>query len=547
MVISKKSDESALGKSTLKQREITSVQTTEFTSLSSRIRRVRKPEVSVQIRTWDEALNKLGIVTFDIPWNASGSDALRLLRQNYGKRYQELFDSVFDEVCCIFSKRSSKDQLCALGAALLDAGLRFGYLAINPLVYQAFLVENVDTKSFQTLWKDILSRHQFFDFVQMFTLRRNERYDLPAKDVLFPIRHIQMTSEVSERFSRFRMSDELKVIGGYLFVQMPAVRLNVKTDLPALMPHVTCRVYDLQAWPLRELNAAVCYNPAYIDPYSCEFETESGQKCILRGYDLEHLHFDNDTLGSVNNADSDAASKQWNGISLDGTSVDSEKIPTIRNAEPIFVYHHHVVFNFSPEVSSEMSSKSSSRKTSTKSILLDYNWNKDKWAAMEMPNFYLIGKNDIFLYKNKWLVIPDKSISASSSSYVVRFWDPMTNSCYRIMDITLGGHVIKQYIPINDDMLFFLDDGRLIVYEPFVDENGENVPDLVAWLAREARNDMSQTLDAWSSEVKREYDCLDDEQEPRFSRFRMMKNVQDQYKVRFANGLSVVITIEDEI
>ena len=167
-----------------------------------------------------------------------------------------------------------------------------------------------------------------------------------------------------------------------------------------------------------------------------------------------------------------------------------------------------------------------------RNTLLEYNTVDHQYRIMSLPGAGYIDRDDLVLYKNQWIIIPD-SIFSRDASYVLRLWNPFTSECLRVTKNDMGCHDIEQIIPTaNGDILILLDDGRLCHFDE----------DLVTWL----KSDLLQhsvTLDDWQEEIKRDFENFPDSNY-RFRRLR--RDISDRILVTFADGKTLDIQLNED-
>lgn len=474
-----------------------------------------------RIFCWSEAFKKLGIKTIDIPWNATGTYALKLLRETYGDIHPCLLQNYLDEACQKCLHLCNDEQLNTLGEILQNEGLRFGFIAINPDYYRSFLVKELETRVFQKLWFGILSRTEFFSYVHLFSRSRENKSFL---DIRMPIEQIQLHSRVTERLDTYPKCEKIHLLDKFLIVPKPIASKE--------MPLISLDIYDLSHGTPEYINDVENgFDPDYIQPYFCRFKTSSGIVTEFRGCDFSHLR----ELKSLRVMTNDEPHVVRHGISLDNESP--ETIPDVMDAEPFITYKNHIIYRY------KRSDEQENRERHIEATLLDYDVSADKWRISEMPNFSRCHLDSLLLFKSQsrhenWILIPNGSFNYTSYSF--RVWNPITNRCFRMPDFLMGKHQVLQFIPYNNDLYMFLDDGRLIRY---LDRN-RPFTDIVSFLSENKNCDLN--LSVWSNEYERRYDNFDESdrnRQMRIQKFMSQSINPDRYIVHFNDDEEVEICI----
>jgi adenylate kinase family enzyme len=488
-------------------------------------------------KTWHEVMAYMQIETVELPWNADGVTTLRILRDHYGKRFKSLSDPFLDEVVDAYSTRSTSEQLAALGEAMQELKLRFCHLNLNPPQYTVFAVESDNTRDYLNKWKEVLTRRQFFNMIDTFAMRREESLDKPAEDVRIPMSSLQVLGVQDTGYGREYILDKK-----YLVVTYETVERYTPEPIKNL------RIYDLRTWPLRELKVNLSFDRENIEPFSLEISTESGEVCHYVGDDIlrarswkkTYLNEKNEYLPVYDEA-YDEDDGKWHGLSLG--KQPNAAIPVIEDAVPIFTiddciiyyYDNDDVDNRQPEENNSTRAALQKRRERRKqrNTLIEYNTKTKKYRTLELPASAYINADELILYKNTWIIIPD-SIFNRDAAYILRLWNPRTQECLRLTQRDMGSHNIERIIPTeNGDILILLDDGRLCRFDV----------DLVDWL----KQDLLQhkvVLDDWQNEVKRGYDNFPDDAD-RFVRLRR-RSASDRMLITFEDGKTYDILLKED-
>ena len=491
-------------------------------------------------KTWKEVMEFMAIETVELPWNVDGVTALKVLRKKFGKRLPALKDTFLDDVVNAYQERCSSEQLGALGEAMQELKLRFCHLNLNPPKYTVFAVESDNTRDYLNQWKKVLTRRQFFNMIDTFSMRRGETLDKPSEDVRIPMESIQVVGDQGSRFCNEYILD-----GHFLVIPFETVdRYNPE-------PIKNLRVYDIRSWPLRELKIKVSFDRENIEPFSLEITTKSGDTCHYVGDDIERARSWKKTYQNekgeylpVYEEDDDEDDGKWHGLSI-GKQLNSA-IPEIEDANPIFTiddciiyyYDNDDVDNRQPEDNNSTRAALQKRRERRKqrNTLIEYNLVEKQYRKLELPGAAYINSDDLILYKNSWIIIPD-SIFNRDASYILRLWNPRTQECLRLTQRDMGSHNIERIIPApNGDILILLDDGRLCRF---------NV-DLVAWLKKDLLQNKVM-LDDWQSVVKRAFENFpDDDGRNRFYRLRR-RDASDRLLLTFQDGKTYDILLKEEV
>ena len=478
-------------------------------------------------KTWTEVMKYMNIETIELAWNVDGMTALKALRKKYGEHLAAIHDRFLDEVVDAYQDRSTSEQLGALGEAMQELKLRFCRLNLSPVKYTVFVVESDNTRDYLNQWKKVLTRRQFFNMIDTFSMRRGETLDKPCEDVRIPMEFLQAVNNQGNRFSIVYILDER-----FLVIPFETFERFSPESVKGL------RVYDLQTWPLQELKVNLSFDRENIEPYSLEISTGSGDVYHYVGDDIDRARSWKKTIMNENgdyipvyDEDDDEDDGKWRGLSLGRQSY--EEIPVIEDATPIFTIDERIVYyydnddvdNRQPEDNSSTRSALQKRRERRKqrNTLIEYNTITKKYRTLNLPAAAYINARDLILYKKTWIIIPD-SIFNRDAAYIIRLWNPHTQECLRLTQRDMGAHNIERIIPVgNGDVLILLDDGRLCRF---------NV-DLVAWL----RQDLLQhkvTIDDWQNEVRRGYDNFPEDTD-RFVRLRR-RNSTDRMLITFEDG-----------
>lgn len=488
-------------------------------------------------KTWTEVLKYMNIETIDLPWDVKGTQALEALRKKYGKRFKALDDPFLDDVVDAYRDRSASDQLSALGEALQELKLRFCRLNLNPTNYTVFVVESDNTKDYLNQWKAVLTRRQFFNTIDTFSMRHDETLDNPSEDVKIPMESVQVLSNLGSRWGNEYILD-----GHFLVIPYE----TVTQDNPE--PKKQLRIYDIRSWPLRELKVELSFNRENLEPYSLSLTTESGTTFHYVGDDIERARSWKKTILNdkkeyipVYEEDDDEDDGQWKGFSI-GKKTDIIP-PEIEDATPLFTIDHNIIYHYdNDDVDNRLPEEENPTRASIakrrerrrqRNTLLEYNTKTQKYRTLNLPASAYVEPEDLILYKNTWIIITD-SLFNRDAAYILRLWNPKTHECFRLTQRDMGCHDVERILPTEDgDILFLLDDGRLCRLKV----------DLVSWL----KEDMLQhkvVLDDWKNEVNRKFEDFPKPVTP-FSRLRRRQTTQDRMLITFEDGKTYDILLKE--
>ena len=167
-----------------------------------------------------------------------------------------------------------------------------------------------------------------------------------------------------------------------------------------------------------------------------------------------------------------------------------------------------------------------------RNTLIEYNTRTKEYRKLELPAAAYINGDDLILYKNSWIIIPD-SIFNRDASYILRFWNPRTQECLRLTQRDMGSHNIERIIPTdNGDILILLDDGRLCRFDV----------DLVDWLKKDLLQNKVM-LDNWQVVVKRAFENFPDDTD-RFYRLRR-RDASDRMLITFEDVKTYDILLKE--
>lgn len=224
----------------------------------------------VSHKTWQDLLEYLEILPVELPRDADGATTLRLLRERYGNKFQEMQDPFLDEIVDRFSKTNHGRQLAALGSALQKLELALYRLKFNDHIFPNTVCvgRKDDDARRKEHWNAVtpwfLSFRRSFRLIQ---LDRNNTLESASDPTGIPMSFTELGGEATTRWTNYRLIEHFLVI--------PYNDYQMDCDKPT--QHV--RVYDLRYLPIREVQSVkITYNSLNIVPYTLEFETEYGEK-----------------------------------------------------------------------------------------------------------------------------------------------------------------------------------------------------------------------------------------------------------------------------
>ena len=158
--------------------------------------------VKIKVATWNELFERVGVFPMWFPYDVEASYVLekfRNLYQGYAQCetpvqeskdskaiYEALCDSYLDDVCDAYETRSTFEQLCALGTAMQSCGLRMCYMKRTPIQregYTIWLHHVENTEKFLSLYKPYITRRNFFNSINTFSMQGNVLLESPETDV----------------------------------------------------------------------------------------------------------------------------------------------------------------------------------------------------------------------------------------------------------------------------------------------------------------------------------------------------------------------------
>ena len=494
-------------------------------------------------KTWHEVMAYMQIETIELPWDADGAKTLKILRKHYGKRYKAIKDPFLDEVVDAYSSRSASEQLAALGQAMQEFKLRFCHLNLNPPQYTVFVVETDNTREYLNRWKEVLTRRQFFNMIDTFSMRRDETLDKPAEDVRIPMTFVQVLGSQEARYGREYILDKKYFVVTYETVE----RLN-----PEPTKHL--RVYNLCSWPVKQIDCKLEFDRDNIEPYTLTLEnvgSDSNQKYnIYVGDDLERPRSWKKTIQNekgqylpvYDDEEEEDNNNEWQGLSIG--KKKKLNIPEIEDATPLFTIDDSVIYYYdNDDVDNRLPEDNSGSRVALqkrrerrkqRNTLIEYNTVTKRYRTLSLPASAYINASDLILYKNKWIIIPD-SIFNRDASYILRLWNPVTQECLRLTQGDMGSHDITRIIPTEDgDILILLDDGRLCRFND----------DLAQWLKKDIQLH-NVPLDDWQNEIRRGYENFPEDTD-RFVRLRR-RSASDRMLITFEDGKTYDILLKESV
>ena len=158
--------------------------------------------VRIPIATWDELFERIGVFPIWFPYDVTATYVLEKFRAIYQVPaqcetpapefkdskaiYDALCDTYLDDVCDAYETRSTFEQLCALGTAMQSCGLRLCYMKRTPVQgdgYTIWLHHVEDTEKFLSLYKPYLTRRNFFNSINTFSVPGKVLLESPETDV----------------------------------------------------------------------------------------------------------------------------------------------------------------------------------------------------------------------------------------------------------------------------------------------------------------------------------------------------------------------------
>lgn len=245
-------------------------------------------------RTWDEVFHHLGIAPLKISGTETGVRALEMLREHYNER-GPVYDNdaaiidvlMSEELDHVVSKdgmntRSTREQLNAIGDVLISKGFRFCFQIEKPY-YKAWVMKVSDTQEYLNLWKPVLTRNQFFNNIQTFCIREQQKENeqmLELCDSAF--------SFVGQACAEWEKPESVYIIGGTRDV--PAFLIIPETRRPsACTPceSVTLRAFrfDGPCTAQKEARCDLEYDRHSIEPYTMTIAYE-GKTYVFIGNDI---------------------------------------------------------------------------------------------------------------------------------------------------------------------------------------------------------------------------------------------------------------------
>ena len=508
---------------------------TSYDSQNSCATQSEMPQVT--LKTWQELLDYMEIDPVELPWNADGATALRLLREKYGSVLREIHEKSLDEIVSIFAKSSNLRQLEALGSALQNLGLNLGHIDLDSHQFLVFVRKMDSVSEWNKRWSNMTRRQRPSRIIRTLALSRSESLHASNDEIQLPMSSIQV-SDIKQIYSgRIQYS----IIGHFLFIPYDVYNED------SADPYKQVRVYDLRYWPMRSLHAVNCtYNRRNIEPYTLEIETECGEKFCFVGNEF-------DWYKTIENAKGEIVpvyeEEKRRALSRDIAFTLGEKIPEnipeIRDAWPLLALDDCIIYHYrQPDIDHREPAEEKMTPTMRnlkmeeyrrkRNNLIEYNTVTKKYRKLMLPGVYSLNNDDITVYKNTWLILHE-SRHYRRPSYLLRLWNPRTNECLRLTEKDMGNNDINSIIPMsNGDVLFLLEDGRLC--HPDVD--------LVAWL----KQDMQQhqiTLENWQDEKRRAFENFPDITS-RYSRFRE-NDATDRMLVTFRDDSTYDIWIKENV
>lgn len=296
-----------------------------------------KVEVKKQDRkifkTWGELFNHLGIVPIRISFMDGAEEVLRRLRacahKTCSDSYQVLLDSFLDEVVEAYSERSVFSQLCALGTAMQELGLRLcGMKDSNG--YRIWMMRFSDTQEYMDFWKSYLTRRQFFGNIHTFSMRDGERLDAPHPDI--DLKLFQEVRQARMPISKDPSPGVVFILSGTDTVGTGTVRHFL--CVPAfkdLLADSTKVLYVYDADTFRPLESSVTFDRNNLEPYTLRI-WDGGLSYLFVGDSLTKVNgwkpvrYRNGTALPVYERDTDFIPNEfpyWNTLDDSYTVLDS--------------------------------------------------------------------------------------------------------------------------------------------------------------------------------------------------------------------------------
>lgn len=347
--------------------------------------------VKIKVATWNELFERVGVFPMWFPYDVEASYVLKKFRnlyqgyaqcetqaQEFKAIYDALCDSYLDDVCEAYETRSTFEQLCALGTAMQSCGLRMCYMKRTPIQregYTIWLHHVENTEKFLSLYKPYITRRNFFNSINTFTLQGKVSLESPETDVNENIVSIPVqTGMPYDKDSSPRCFIIDNPYAAFLCVPYETEHKNDARTTKEL------RVFN--AARLSEVTAEIEYDRDRLYPYTMTVTDLDGRKHRFVTDDIYRQRSwmcleDDDEYCNSNDESTNVQMPYF----YDGCGVLSEYVPLLDGHSPIAKHGDYVYYR---------------RENTTKSTaIVRYNEKEKTFDVVDIPNLLGVDKSRI--------------------------------------------------------------------------------------------------------------------------------------------------------
>ena len=347
--------------------------------------------VRIPIATWNELFERVGVFPMWFPYDVEASYVLEKFRnlyqgyaqcetqaQEFKAIYEALCDSYLDDVCDAYETRSTFEQLCALGTAMQSCGLRLCYMKRTPIQregYTIWLHHVENTEKFLSLYKPYITRRNFFNSINTFTLQGKVSLESPETDVNENIVSIPVqTGMPYDKDSSPRCFIIDNPYASFLCVPYETAHKNDARTTKEL------RVFN--AARLSEVTAEIEYDRERIYPYTMTITDLDGRKHRFVTDDIYRQRSwmcldDDDECENRNDENNHVQMPYF----YDGCGVLSDCVPLLDGHSPIAKHGDYVYYR---------------RENTTKSTaIVRYNEKEKTFDVVDIPSLLGVDKSRI--------------------------------------------------------------------------------------------------------------------------------------------------------
>lgn len=354
----------------------------------------RNEVVRIHIATWDELFERIGVFPIWFPYDVEASYVLEHLRRAFQtptscetptpefkdrkEIYDALCDTYLDDVCDAYETRSTFEQLCALGTAMQSCGLRLCYMKRTPIQgdgYTIWLHHVENTEKFLSLYKPYLTRRNFFNSINTFSVQGKVLLESPETDVNENIVSIPVqTGMPYDKDSSSRCFILDNPYASFLCVPYETAHKNDARITKGL------RVFN--AARLLEVTSEIEYDRARLYPYTMTVTDLDGRK---HRFVTDDIYRQRSWMCLEDDDECKKSNDERNHVQMpyfyEGCGVLSDRVPLLDSHYPIAKHGDYVYYR---------------RENTPKStVIVRYNEKEKTFDIADIPNLLNVDKSRI--------------------------------------------------------------------------------------------------------------------------------------------------------